>query len=335
MNNDTRAPVTLNEEELRRAREAIAAIKAFRAQATRLTKATEFFDQLHYVDHSDRKDRIRKIKYFNQSALMLSRLAKHEFGLKLIATIDGYLSAIEAANPVLTYLTARYLLELLAITNFVVSELEAARATSLNDWIGRGERFLSVLYRAKYSTSDPYIATELRKLKFASSSLSPMNITEAVKRLAGTKFFPTAQKDYDFLSNFCHPNGSAGHLFYKSFRHTNHIVNSDGMTEMTAEPSETIILEYPSTLGGNSALRHTAEMMLSCVSWIDTLLNQMPLVPFDDGEVKTMTGGVLTRAAPIITPDGLKRQAGATKQIGRNSPCSCGSGKKYKLCCLG
>jgi len=35
--------------------------------------------------------------------------------------------------------------------------------------------------------------------------------------------------------------------------------------------------------------------------------------------------------API--PDAPVEQAKAAKSLGRNDPCSCGSGKKYKKCC--
>ena len=42
-------------------------------------------------------------------------------------------------------------------------------------------------------------------------------------------------------------------------------------------------------------------------------------------------------AKPIDTPspDGEKPMRSATKKIGRNDPCPCGSGKKYKNCCMG
>ena len=32
-------------------------------------------------------------------------------------------------------------------------------------------------------------------------------------------------------------------------------------------------------------------------------------------------------------PDDVKRQAKSQKTVGRNDPCPCGSGKKYKNCC--
>lgn len=39
--------------------------------------------------------------------------------------------------------------------------------------------------------------------------------------------------------------------------------------------------------------------------------------------------------ASFLQREGLTVQQARTKSVGRNSPCPCGSGKKYKKCCLG
>jgi uncharacterized protein YecA (UPF0149 family) len=36
---------------------------------------------------------------------------------------------------------------------------------------------------------------------------------------------------------------------------------------------------------------------------------------------------------PHLMP--LPRGGGKSRKVGRNDPCPCGSGKKYKKCCLG
>lgn len=36
---------------------------------------------------------------------------------------------------------------------------------------------------------------------------------------------------------------------------------------------------------------------------------------------------------PLSNQLGAKRNAAAFAKVGRNSPCPCGSGKKYKRCC--
>lgn len=37
-------------------------------------------------------------------------------------------------------------------------------------------------------------------------------------------------------------------------------------------------------------------------------------------------------AVPTASAAGLTESARATEKVGRNEPCPCGSGKKYKLC---
>ncbi len=38
--------------------------------------------------------------------------------------------------------------------------------------------------------------------------------------------------------------------------------------------------------------------------------------------------------APVARLDGEAPGAGGQRKVGRNEPCPCGSGKKYKKCCL-
>ena len=43
-------------------------------------------------------------------------------------------------------------------------------------------------------------------------------------------------------------------------------------------------------------------------------------------------------AVPVVASHGeqpAKKQARSDKKVGRNDPCPCGSGKKYKNCCGG
>lgn len=41
----------------------------------------------------------------------------------------------------------------------------------------------------------------------------------------------------------------------------------------------------------------------------------------------------LSMSAAAIAEDGKVEQRRAEDKVGRNEPCSCGSGKKYKKCC--
>jgi uncharacterized protein YecA (UPF0149 family) len=49
-------------------------------------------------------------------------------------------------------------------------------------------------------------------------------------------------------------------------------------------------------------------------------------------EKKKLTNEVVDPDAPPI-PDVPVEQAHASKSTGRNDPCPCGSGKKFKKCC--
>ncbi len=48
----------------------------------------------------------------------------------------------------------------------------------------------------------------------------------------------------------------------------------------------------------------------------------------NESAINNMKGGSITKAPPKI-----KAQAAATREVGRNDPCPCGSGKKFKKCC--
>jgi hypothetical protein len=59
----------------------------------------------------------------------------------------------------------------------------------------------------------------------------------------------------------------------------------------------------------------------------------------DDGRAEAATpgrrsaGGSAPRGAPAGPPGGGHTVVRAEPKIGRNEPCPCGSGKKYKKCC--
>src|SRR5262245_12010093 len=83
---------------------------------------------------------------------------KTEFRLKLLYTIYGYLSAVDAKNPVSTFLLTRYLLELVATVSAIDFGFQNCFAVNFHDWFKRGMGFIGLIYRARHSTSD-------RKLK--------------------------------------------------------------------------------------------------------------------------------------------------------------------------
>jgi len=70
-----------------------------------------------------RRTNERKVKFFNQTAMWHGLLLQQEFKLKFLSCLDGYLAAVDSENPVLVYLSARYLLELMATIAYLDSHL--------------------------------------------------------------------------------------------------------------------------------------------------------------------------------------------------------------------
>jgi hypothetical protein len=303
-----------------------------------LSQPAEFFEPDYKLDHESRKDAVRKIKFFNQTAFAHSLFLRHGLALKLLSVIDGYISAVDHKNVVLVYLSARYALELLATVNFISDELKTAKAVELRDWQGRGTKFLLTLCRARHSSSDPKIAALMKSGGVSDSAIKPIRIGSAIKHLAQNENFKSAVHDYDFLSNVCHHNGTSHHLFHKSLRMTDMVRLPGGEFIKRASPGWAITLEYPPRQAYRAAVVQTARLVLSCAAWIDTMLQEFPLIPFSDRDCSTVTKGALTKSLdyrPFRKSNVHPKQTDiASRRPGRNDPCPCGSGKKFKHCCL-
>src|SRR5262245_31592656 len=153
-----------------------------------------------------------KLERLTRACIWHAVSLKFEFKLKLLYTIDGYLSAVDNKNPVSTFLLARYLLELAATVSAVDFELEACMYTDVRDWQHRVIPFLARLYIARHSTSDPHFKSILSKSKVPLSLTKPIRIGSAIKQLATRPGFQAAISSYSRLSNISHHNGS-GHKF--------------------------------------------------------------------------------------------------------------------------
>lgn len=63
----------------------------------------------------------------------------------------------------------------------------------------------------------------------------------------------------------------------------------------------------------------------------DKFLEQMARLEINMEVIDKIAGGYLVQE----TLDKITADIGSNKKIGRNEPCPCGSGKKYKKCCGG
>jgi preprotein translocase subunit SecA len=57
----------------------------------------------------------------------------------------------------------------------------------------------------------------------------------------------------------------------------------------------------------------------------ENITNVTYTAPTETGEVETTVDEASQRKSPLLAENALPR-------VGRNDPCPCGSGKKYKLC---
>jgi hypothetical protein len=330
-----------SEADLAKTNSAIASLKTFWDRfAPQFLRPGEFFEPNYKIDSESRKTKDRKLKFLNQTSFLQGLLLKHEIALKLLSIIDGYILSVDHAHALLTYLSARYALELLATINSINERLKTAKAIDLRDWENRGGKFLSELCRGRHAASDPNIASLMKRVGVSASAIKPIRITDAITELAGTKMFPSAIRDYDFLSNICHHNGSAHQLFQQSMQETDRVLSPSGnklVTVIMPTPSIAVTLEYPSQVACRSSVATTASLVLSCTAWVETVLNEMPIVPFGDDDFATLTDGA-NRISLNFSPPAPARKTGAAPQTGnapgRNDACPCRSGKKFKNCCL-
>ena len=167
-------------------------------------------------------NRLTRVCMWNAFAL------KTEFKLKLLYTIDGYLSAVDAKNPVSTFLLARYLLELVATVSAIDFGLQNSVAVNFRDWFKRGGGFIALLYRARHSTSDGKFKSMLTERGWPEVLFQPIRISKAIKGLASRPGFESAVSMYDALSNMCHHNGSGHKMLTENIRETDVVVGPHG-----------------------------------------------------------------------------------------------------------
>jgi hypothetical protein len=258
-----------------------------------------------------------------------------ELRFKLLYSIDGYLSAVEAKNPSSTFLLARYLLELAATVSAIDLQLEESVQIDLHKWIARADRFMATLWRARYATSDERIKAHFAKSNIAPALTKPFHIGEAIKRLTARPHFEWAHSKYGQFSNICHHNGSAHFYFKDRFRVATAVDVRSGGTVFMNEPTPVLAIKYPVSGLDIESLTATGKAAWWCAHSTNRMIEDLPESPFDDKEIRKLTRGQLSRIPIADVSVGLKRSSlkGKAHNPGRNDPCPCGSGKKYKLCC--
>jgi hypothetical protein len=221
----------LSKEEQNGVDDRLDSLRAIRATLSkRLAGPFEFFQFGLYDKIDPRKqvddllDELVRACYWNAIVL------KIEYQFKLLYSIEAYLGAVEGKNPVSTFLLARYLLELAATVSAIEFQLDECVEGHLANWKVRLVTFMTLLWRARNSTSDEGIKAWYAKIGIAPAITKPFHMSEAIKRLASRPGFAWAHSEYGTLSNICHHNGSGHFLFFESIREANAIDIPSGGT---------------------------------------------------------------------------------------------------------
>jgi hypothetical protein len=295
----------------------------------------EFFDLGPSLWLAAEKTVEDKLQRLTQACIWHAIALKVEFKLKFY-TIDRYLSAVDAKNPVSTFLLARYLLELVATVNVIDVRLNECLNIDLRNWTRRGAQFFELLYRARHSTYDDKFKSIFAEYGIPASAFHPIRAPEAIKMLTTRDGFGSAVSTYRSLCNICHHNGSAHKMLTEGFRETKKITDRKGRTLALNEKAWAVTVGYPSSHFTLHSLTRTARVAWWSAHCANKIIEDMCETPFTDDELSTLTDGRLTSAQPYdVTYDSRSakpRQAKIIK-IGRNDPCPCGSGKKFKACC--
>src|ERR1700679_1007997 len=112
-----------------------------------------------------------------------------------IRSMDIYRRSIRR-TLISTFLLARYLLELVATVSEIDFLLEECMEISFREWNTRALQFLSVLYRARHSTSDEKFKSTFLRHGFQEEHLRPIKMKNAIKRLTSRYGFASAKAMY-------------------------------------------------------------------------------------------------------------------------------------------
>ncbi len=281
-------------------------------------------------------DLTRMFKHLHQMCLL--HVCNFSAGnkVKLPYLIACYTSMVDAENPFGVYSSARNLLELNAFLYEVSRRLIECKEGN-EDWRTRGEQFFGLIVRARFATSDPKIAEPLRNEGVSKKHIKPFSIMNCIRKLTAEADFPDVQDQYDSLCDFVHHNLSSQIASDAGFV-TSDVARSSGGGALIMPTAGPILhYQYPVKNKAVKAIDETAVCALRNTEGIIRWLNRLPETPYSASEIQEMTGTPLgvTYHGHISQVGLVRPSSSTTKRTGRNDPCPCGSGKKYKRCCGG
>lgn len=247
--------------------------------------------------------------------------------IKLAQTVEGYIFGYDHFNTVSMFLFTRYLVEQHAFVRYVASRLIETQDENNTDLTGRAQSFFTLLTRTRFATNDSDLVKQLSANGISKKRLKPFHINDCIKYLG--KAMPELHLDntYDYLSDRTHHNGASQYLGSPGYFKDSTVSQIWGRTFIhSARP----VTRYEYPLRDAKIDRdRTVDIMLEHTSSLyPFLLSGIPLDPCTEKERTQHWNGpkqLKTKKEPP-TP--------RNKKVGRNEPCPCGSGKKYKHCCL-
>ncbi len=276
-------------------------------------------------------DENRMFKHIHQSCLMHATAFVRSNQIKLAYLIDAYVAMEEARNPSGTYAIARSLLELNAFLYEVKTRLSELINGDERNWRARGESFFGTIVRARFGTSDNSLAEKLLAAGIAKGSLKPMNVMNCISTLSAEDGFADIRPRYDRLCDFVHHNLSSQTVSSEG-TFIGNVARSGGGGQLRTPRGPITRYRYPAEGKAHKAVDDTISGVIldqvAAVLW----LNDTPDSPYRSDEIVRWTGTPF--GITQVSPDRSPPDTGQSRPLRRNEPCPCGSGKKYKQCCM-
>jgi hypothetical protein len=294
----------------------------------------DFPTGVHVLDLSARKEsELRQFKHLHQNCFFLASELLTACQLRLLLLLDGYLALAETRNGIPMFAVTRAIMELNGLLIYLSARLGTYQAGDSKDWRSRGEGFFSLLVRARYGSRDSELVKELSSNGFSKSSLEPIHSKDCERALFTAPEFESDARLYGTLNDLIHTNsqgfnfGSPGYFMSDNF-------SFGQATALLPEATPIIRYQYPAAEKQQAAIDLTADTTYRHTASILKIAEKFPISPFSVSEVFRMTGTTSGAKEVALQQVHNVKTLRAPKSAGRNDPCPCGSGRKFKHCCL-
>jgi uncharacterized protein YchJ len=290
----------------------------------------EVLEPKQKLDLESRKnDEIRIFKHLHHHCYLMSLNFIRGNRVKVLSLMDFYLICCTNKNPLGIYNATRTIIELTAFLNDISSRLDSACAKPDSDWKNKGEEYFNIIVRARYGTNNSKFQDLLQNSGIPKKKIKPINIMHSISVLKESGYTDLAES-YDEMCEYVHHNLSSNttaNLGSQVYDRVDVISN-----RFTVLPGNiTTVYRYPLQEKGNKSIEETISIVEECIQLINDILQNLKVTPFAKEQIEQFTG---TSHGFVHLKPPKKKPITANYKIGRNEPCPCGSGKKYKKCCF-